>query len=177
MASSQNDKVFTHAVSNFIYNLVASDLSEEPHRRSFFDSSISQIRFVVPFPSVVQAWHTDVIVISKDAIRDILVDQQCIGKIGFVLYKCQQHQLVEVTNAVLHDEADPAACVLAVEDGHSLLSPFEHMVSFSSQFRAIMQLIKKTVVFKDTESSEDPFFRSGRILGIFLQSIRFIKTL
>ena len=97
-------------------------------------------------------------------------DLQSIGKIGFVLYKCQQHQLIEVIKAVLHDDADPAACVMTIEDGHSLLSPFEHLASFSLQYRAIAHLINKTAVLKDTDINEVPFLRSSRILGVFLQA-------
>ena len=170
MTSSKLDKNFTSAVSNFVYNLIAKDLSEPPEQRHIFHASIAEVRFVVPFPSFVEAWHHDVVVISRDAIQDLLVHQRCIGRIGFVLYKCQQHQLIEVTNAVLHDDADPAACVLTIEDGHSLLSPFEHLASFSLQYRSITHLINKTVVFKDTDVNEEPFLRSSRILGVFLQA-------
>ena len=127
---------------------------------------LPSLKFVSLFlPSFVEAWHHDVVVISRHAIQDLLVHQRCIGRIGFVLYKCQQHQLIEVTNAVLHDDADPAACVLTVEDGHSLLSPFEHLASFSLQYRSITHLINKTVVFKDTDVNEEPFLRSSRIIG------------
>ena len=170
MTSSKLDKNFTSAVSNFVYNLIAVDLSEPPEQRHIFHASIAEVRFVVPFPSFVEAWHPDVVVISRDAIPDLLVHQRCIGRIGFVFYKCQQHQLIEVTNAVLHDDADPAACVLTIEDGHSLLSPFEHLASFSLQHRSITHLINKTVVFKDTDVNEEPFLRSSRILGVFLQA-------
>ena len=170
MTSNKFDKNFISAVSNFVYDLIARDLSEPPEQRHFFHASITEVRFVAPFPSFIEAWHSDVLVISRDAIQDVLVHQRCIGKIGFVLYKCQQHQLIEVINAVLHDDADPAACVMTIEDGHSLLSPFEHLASFSLQYRAIAHLINKTAVLKDTDINEAPFLRSSRILGVFLQA-------
>ena len=105
--------------------------------------------------------------VSRDAIQDVLVHQRCIGKIGFVLYKCQQHQLNEVINAVLHDDADPAACVLTIEDGHSLLSPFEHLASFSLQYRSIAHLINKTAVLKDTISMKYHFSEVVAYLAFF----------
>ena len=170
MTSNKLDKRFISAVRNYVYDLIAKDLSGPPEQRHIFHASITEVRFVAPFPSFVEAWHHDVLVISRDGIQDVLVHQRCIGKIGFVLYKCQQHQLTEVINAVLHDDADPAACVLTIEDGHSLLSPFEHLASFSLQYRSITHLINKTVVFKDTDINEEPFLRSSRIIGVFLQA-------
>ena len=52
-------------VSNCVYDLIAKDLSGPHEQRHIFHASITEVRFVAPFPSFIEAWHSDVLVIIR----------------------------------------------------------------------------------------------------------------
>ena len=47
MTSNKFDKNFISAVSNFVYDLIARDLSEPPEQRHFFPSCVSSLTCIL----------------------------------------------------------------------------------------------------------------------------------